>query len=193
MEKFIFCIIALSIQPLFVYMVYLREQKKNDAALKMPLLYFSGVYFVVQIYVFIKYCLKLKGDFEIYSYLIQAGILVVFIIMEILLVLHNRYIKRVDKQEGESVAEFKALIKQLEVKKMLFDNVEKQQEVNKVLEIMRYQDPVSCKDVVEINNQMGALINGITEEMDIEKVSSRCNKIIKLLDVRKIKNTKERG
>lgn len=193
MEKYIFCIIALLIQPLFIYVVYFRKQKKSDAALKMPLLYFSGAYLVVQGYVFYKYCLKLKGDLEIYSYLIQVGILIVFIILELFLIMHNSHIKRIDKQEAECVADFKALMEQLEIKKIMFDDVKKQKELNKVLEIMRYQDPVSSKEVLEINRQIEVLISGITEEMEIDKVSSVCNRIVKLLEIRKIKNTKERG
>ena len=193
MEKLIFCIIALLIQPLFVYVVYLRKQKKSEAGLKMPLLYFSGAYLVVQLYVFFKYCLKLKGDLEIYSYLIQAGILIVFIILELFLILHNSHIKRIDKQEEESVADFKSLMEQLEIKKVMLDDAEKQKELSKVLETMQYQDPVSSKEVLEINRQIEVLISGITEEMEIDKVSSVCNKILKLIDVRKIKNTKERG
>lgn len=193
MEKYIFCIIALLIQPLFIYVVYSRKQKKSDAALKMPLLYFSVAYLVVQCYVFWKYCLKLEGDLEIYSYLIQAGILVVFLILELFLILHNSHIKRIDKQEAESVADFKVLMEQLEIKKILFNDTEKQKELDKVLEKMRYQDPVSSKEVQEINKQIEVQIKGITEEMEIEKISSICNTIIKLLEVRKIKNTKERG
>lgn len=193
MEKYIFCIIALLVQPLFVYVVYIKKQNKSEAALKMPLLYFSGAYLVVQIYMFFKYCLKLKGDLEIYAYLIQTGILLVFIILELFLILHNSHIKRIDKQEAESVADFKALMEQLETKIILFDDAEKQKEFSRVLEVMRYQDPVSSKEVMEINNQISILLKGITEEMDIDNVSSICNKIIKLLDVRKVKNTKERG
>lgn len=193
MEKYIFCIVALLIQPLFIYVVYFRKQKKSDAALKMPLLYFSGAYLVVQCYVFWKYCLKLKGDMEIYSYLIQAGILLVFIVLEVLLILHNSHIKKIDKQEAESVADFKALMEQLEIKKILFGDTEKQRELDKVLENMRYQDPVSSKEVLEINRQIEVLIRGIAEEMEITEISSMCNKIAKLLEVRKIKNTKERG
>lgn len=193
MEKYIFCIIALLIQPLFIYVVCSRKQKKSDAALKMPLLYFSVAYLVVQCYVFWKYCLKLEGDLEIYSYLIQAGILVVFLILELFLILHNSHIKRIDKQEAESVADFKVLMEQLEIKKILFNDTEKQKELDKVLEKMRYQDPVSSKEVQEINKQIEVQIKGITEEMEIEKISSICNTIIKLLEVRKIKNTKERG
>lgn len=193
MEKYIFCIIALLIQPLFIYVVYSRKQKKSDAALKMPLLYFSVAYLVVQCYVFWKYCLKLEGDLEIYSYLIQAGILVVFLILELFLILHNSHIKRIDKQEAESVSDFKALMEQLEIKKILFNDTEKQKELDKVLENMRYQDPVSSKEVLEINRQIEVLISGITEEMEIETISSICDKITKLLEVRKIKNTKERG
>lgn len=193
MEKYIFCIIALLIQPLFIYVVYSRKQKKSDAALKMPLLYFSVAYLVVQCYVFWKYCLKLEGDLEIYSYLIQAGILVVFLILELFLILHNSHIKRIDKQEAESVSDFKALMEQLEIKKILFNDTEKQKELDKVLENMRYQDPVSSKEVQEINKQIEVQIKGITEEMEIEKISSICNTIIKLLEVRKIKNTKEKG
>ena len=193
MGKYIFCIIALLVQPLFVYMVYIKKQNKSEAALKMPLLYFSGAYLVVQLYVFFKYCLKLKGDFEIYSYLIQAGILIVFIILELFLLGHNSHIKRIDRQEADSIADFKSLMEQLEIKKIMLDDTEKQQQLSKVLELMRYQDPVSSKEVADINRQIEGLISGISEEMDIDKISSICNKIIKLLEIRKIKNTKERG
>ena len=40
MMKYIFCIIALLIQPVFSWYVYHKQDKKK-AALKMPMLYYS--------------------------------------------------------------------------------------------------------------------------------------------------------
>ena len=57
MMKYIFCIIALLIQPVFSWYVYHKQDKKK-AALKMPMLYYSVAYMVVQLYVFFKFCLK---------------------------------------------------------------------------------------------------------------------------------------
>ena len=47
MMKYIFCIIALLIQPVFSWYVYHKQDKKK-AALKMPMLYYSVAYMVVQ-------------------------------------------------------------------------------------------------------------------------------------------------
>ena len=49
MMKYIFCIIALLIQPVFSWYVYHKQDKKK-AALKMPMLYYSVAYMVVQLY-----------------------------------------------------------------------------------------------------------------------------------------------
>ena len=49
MMKYIFCIIALLIQPVFSWYVYHKQDKKK-AALKMPMLYYSVAYMVVHMY-----------------------------------------------------------------------------------------------------------------------------------------------
>ena len=67
MMKFIFCIIAILIQPFFAFLVY-RKQEKQKAALKMPLLYLSVLYLVIQIVVFLKVCIKIPDDYEIFLY-----------------------------------------------------------------------------------------------------------------------------
>lgn len=61
MMKYIFCIIALLIQPVFSWYVYHKQDKKK-AALKMPMLYYSVAYMVVQLYVFFKFCSKFQKD-----------------------------------------------------------------------------------------------------------------------------------
>ena len=53
MFKYIFCLIAILMQPIFAFLVF-HKQEKQKAALKMPLVYLSGVYFVIQIFVFFK-------------------------------------------------------------------------------------------------------------------------------------------
>ena len=45
MFKYIFCLIAILMQPIFAFLVF-HKQEKQKAALKMPLVYLSGVYLV---------------------------------------------------------------------------------------------------------------------------------------------------
>ena len=65
---YIFCIIAIILQPVISFLA-LRKKNKNERALNLPLIYFTAVYLIVQIYVFFKYCLKFKGEYEKYSYI----------------------------------------------------------------------------------------------------------------------------
>ena len=83
MFKYIFCLIAILMQPIFAFLVF-HKQEKQKAALKMPLVYLSGVYLVIQIFVFFKVCLKIPKDYQVYSYLLQSAILAVFIIIRLL-------------------------------------------------------------------------------------------------------------
>lgn len=106
MMKHIFCIIALLIQPVFSWYVYHKQDKKK-AALKMPMLYYSVAYMVVQLYVFFKFCSKFPERYSIYSYLIQAAILLGFVIFEIILWGSNKYIEDVDNKEKQSIQDFK--------------------------------------------------------------------------------------
>ena len=110
MMKYIFCIIALLIQPVFSWYVYHKQDKKK-AALKMPMLYYSVAYMVVQLYVFFKFCSKFPERYSIYSYLIQAAILLGFVIFEMILWGSNKYIEEVDNKEKQSIQDYKELIK----------------------------------------------------------------------------------
>ena len=114
MFKYIFCLIAILMQPIFAFLVF-HKQEKQKAALKMPLVYLSGVYLVIQIFVFFKVCLKIPEDYQVYSYLLQGAILAVFIIIEIAMAASNKYITKVQTQEQGSIEVFKGIIQQLEM------------------------------------------------------------------------------
>ena len=61
MMKYIFCIIALLIQPVFSWYVYHKQDKKK-AALKMPMLYYSVAYMVVQYMYFLNSVQSFQKD-----------------------------------------------------------------------------------------------------------------------------------
>lgn len=192
MMKFIFCIIAILIQPLLAFFVF-RKQEKQKAALKMPLLYLSGVYLVIQIWVFIKVCMKIPDDYQIYAYLLQAAILVVFLIIEIIMAGSNRYITKIQKQEQNSISDFKGLIQQLEICRVNVSDENNRKELDRVLEKMRYSDPVSSPAVADENQKIQLLIAQLAETAEQAAFAEICAEIIKQLDIRKIKNTKEQG
>ena len=114
MTRYIFCVIAVLVQPLFVWYVY-HKQDKREAALKIPMIGCSVLYLVVQVYAFFKLCIKIPGKYGIFSYLIQAVILAVFIALELALSGSNKYIKKVQENEQNSIRDFKNLIKELEI------------------------------------------------------------------------------
>lgn len=192
MMKFIFCIIAILIQPFFAFLVY-RKQEKQKAALKMPLLYLSVLYLVIQIVVFLKVCIKISDDYQIFSYMIQAVILVIFLVIEIAMAGSNRYITRVQQQEQTSISDFKGLIQQLEICRVNVTDETNRKELDRVLEKMRYCDPVSSPAVAEENQKIQFLIAQLSETAKQNAFAEICTEIIKQLDIRKIKNTKEQG
>lgn len=71
MTRYIFCVIAVLVQPLFVWYVY-HKQDKREAALKIPMIGCSVLYLVVQVYAFFKLCIKIPGKYGIFSYLIRG-------------------------------------------------------------------------------------------------------------------------
>ena len=71
MTRYIFCVIAVLVQPLFVWYVY-HKQDKREAALKIPMIGCSVLYLVVQVYAFFKLCIKIPGKYGIFSYLIYS-------------------------------------------------------------------------------------------------------------------------
>ena len=72
MTRYIFCVIAVLVQPLFVWYVY-HKHDKREAALKIPMIGCSVLYLVVQVYAFFKLCIKIPGKYGIFSYLVQAN------------------------------------------------------------------------------------------------------------------------
>jgi hypothetical protein len=190
--KYIFCIIAVIIQPFFSWYVY-HKQDKRQAALKMPLLYYSVAYLIVQFYVFFKFCLKIPEDYQMYSYLIQAAILAVFIILEFALFGSNRYIQDVDNREQASIRDFKGLIQELEICGVGVTDPVNQQQLRALLDKMRYSDPVSSSAVEQENNNIHELIGQLSTITEHSEFAGKCNEISKQLDIRKIKNVKERG
>ena len=58
---------------------------------------------------------------------------------------------------------------------------------------MRYCDPVSSPAVAEENQKIQFLIAQLSETAEQNAFAEICAEIIKQLDIRKIKNTKEQG
>lgn len=190
MMKYIFCIIALLIQPVFSWYVYHKQDKKK-AALKMPMLYYSVAYMVVQLYVFFKFCSKFPERYSIYSYLIQVAILLGFVIFEMILWGSNKYIEDVDNKEKQSIQDFKELIKDLEICRVNVQDTDNKANIDKLYERMRYENPVSSPKAIEENLRIKGLIAELADITDNTLFEAKCNEIVKQLDIRKIKNTKE--
>lgn len=190
--KYIFCIIALLIQPVFSYVLY-RKQDKRQAALKMPMEYATGAYLVIQLYVFWKYCMKVPKELQMYSFLAQGGILAVFLIIECAFLFSNRYINAVEKKEQDSIADFKRILQELEVKKVLIKDTSKVKLLDDVYDKMRYADPVSSPDVASENRALMELVQQLNDGTEMPEFEKQCTQILDLLEIRKIKNTKERG
>lgn len=190
--KYIFCILALIIQPAFVWYVY-HKQDKRDAASKMPMIYFSGVYLAVQLYVFFKYCMKIPEDYQRYSYLIQGAILAVFIILELSLFGSNKYISDIQKKEQDSIGDFKNLIKELEICKLNVTEPNNMKCIDEIYEKMKYADPVSSVEVAQENEKIHQLIEELSDITDCKQFASKCKEIEKQLDIRALKNKKEQG
>lgn len=192
MEKYLFCIIAVLAQPITAWYAY-RKQDKCKAALKMPMLYWSGTYLAVQFFVFWKFCRLMPESMEKYSYLIQAAILIVFLIIEWLLYGSNKYIEDVQQREQDSIKDFKSLIRELEVCKVCVTDVENQNRIEDLLEKMRYLDPVSSPAVEKENQKIYDLIQELMVITDHELFGNKCEEIARQLEIRKIKNVKEQG
>lgn len=190
--KYIFCILALLIQPVFSWYVY-HKQDKRQAALKMPMLFYSGVYLIVQFYVFIKFCMKFPEKYQPYAYLIQAAILVVFILLELALFGSNKYIEDIQQKEQTSIKDFKGLIQELEVCRLGVSEADNRKLLDKLLEKMRYSDPVSSPAVEMENNKIHELIMELSSITEHGMFEQKCDEIAKQLEIRKIKNVKEQG
>ena len=187
--KFLFCGIALVIQPFFFYVVY-RKQEKEEAALKMPMVYFSVFYLVAQMYVFVKYCLRLQGEYEKYSYLIQSVILILYVLAESALLFGNKYIKRVDKEEKDRISDFKDLVREVELQIVQTKDETMKASLQKVYEAMRYEDPVTNQNAAGETQKIKELLAHISEINDLELMDKRCKEIQKLIEMRRIKNTR---
>lgn len=186
--EYIFCIIAVIIQLPFLYVV-LKRQNKNISALRMPYVYVSGAYLVIQFYVFFKYCIKLPDD---YANLVQIGILVIFSLLEVSLFVGNRYIKRVDTKQQRGVAEFRDIIRSLEVKRLEFDDSKKQGYIDKLLEELKYSDPDSAECVRQENLRLKELIQKLDSKSSMEEIEMICVETSKVLSIRNIKTKAEK-
>lgn len=190
--KYIFCIVALLIQPFSAWLVF-HKQDKRKAALKMPMLFYSIVYLVVQVYVFVKFCMKFPENYQMWSYLIQAAILIAFVLLELGLFAGNRYIGSVETREQNSIRDFKGLIKELEICRVNVSDGDNQKCIDALLEKMRYTDPVSSQAVEQENNKIHEFIAELNNISEHDVFAGKCEEIVKQLEIRRIKNTKERG
>ena len=181
--KYIFFIIAILIQPIFAYSVY-HKQDKNQAALKVPMMAYSAVYLVVQFYVYFKYLIKFPEDYQNYSYLIQGGILAVFIVIELLFFSSNKYINRIDAEKKEKISDFRAIRQLFEIEySQIGDHTNLLQDI---ADQLRYANPVSYSETFAEDEKLKELINGLSA-LSSEDMENRLREISKTLKIRKIK------
>lgn len=190
--KYLFCIIALAVQPVFAYSVY-RRQDKRQAALKLPLLYCSCIYLVVQLFVFFRFCIRFSEGQQQWAYLIQTAIFVVFAFLQLSLFGGNRYIERIETQEQESTADFRGLIKKLEICRVSVSGAENRKAIDALYDKMRFADPVSSPEAAAVNQKIGEQIDELERITEQEAFRDKCEEIAGLLEIRKIQNVKERG
>lgn len=123
--------------------------------------------------------------------LIQAAILLGFVIFEMILWGSNKYIEDVDNKEKQSIQDFKELIKDLEICRVNVQDTANKANIDKLYERMRYENPVSSPKAIEENLRIKGLIAELADITDNTLFEAKCNEIVKQLDIRKIKNTKE--
>ncbi|MCR4589999.1 MAG: hypothetical protein K5668_04205 [Lachnospiraceae bacterium] len=183
--KYIFLIIAVLLQLIFAFYVY-HKQDKDQAAMKVPMLCFCGVYVFVQFYVFFKYLIRLPESMQKYSYLIQGAILVVFIIAELLLFSSNRYIKRIDAEKKERLSDFKKIRQLFDIEFSQMEPEMHTDALKEVSELIRYANPVSHGETSEEDRKLEELTSGLSD-LSVPELDSRCAQIKKVLNIRKIK------
>ena len=100
----------------------------------------------------------------------------------------SRHEKRLEKQ---SIQDFKELIKDLEICRVNVQDTANKANIDKLYERMRYENPVSSPKAIEENLRIKGLIAELADITDNTLFEAKCNEIVKQLDIRKIKNTKE--
>ncbi len=133
-------------------------------------------------------CGKIENQYSIISTLEKK----VQIALELALSGSNKYIKRVQENEQNSIRDFKNLIKEIEICRLDVSE-ENKKYIDKLYEKMRYSDPVSSPEVAQENEKIHELIAELTGITESSQFEAKCLEIEKQLDIRKIKNTKEQG
>ena len=104
----------------------------------------------------------------------------------------NKYIKKVQENEQNSIRDFKNIIKELEMCRLDISE-ENKKYIDKLYEKMRYSNPVSSPEVSQENEKIHKLIAELPGITESSQFGAKCLEIEKQLDIRKIKNTKEQG
>ena len=99
----------------------------------------------------------------------------------------NKYIEDVDNKEKQSIQDFK----ELEICRVNVQDTANKANIDKLYERMRYENPVSSPKAIEENLRIKGLIAELADITDNTLFEAKCNEIVKQLDIRKIKNTKE--
>ncbi len=184
-SAYVFCVIALLIQPVIVWYVY-HKQDKDKASLRVPMVAYSFAYIVIQFFVFWKYLRWFTGDRQPFAYIIQLGILIAFTALEIALLSSNRYAERVENERKESTDAFVRIRQMMEIEITKNTDPERKSMLNAISEQMRYESPVSNENVVEENQRLMTLIENISETSG-EEFEQRCEEIRQVIQQRKIK------
>lgn len=186
--KYAFCMIAVLVQIVAGFLT-LRERDKEEAALRMPMVYICGVYLLIQFFVFFKYCRYLPDQ---YAALLQGAIILAFVVIEVGLGGSNRYIGRVDSQTKESVRGFRDILLALEVKRAAFSGLEAQGYLDALYEKMKYSDPTGGSETDQEEARLSELIESMDVGMGAEEIRERCVEAEKVLKIRNIKNKKRK-
>lgn len=188
MIKYIFIIVAVILTLVTWIYVYSLKNKKN-AMLKAVYVGISSLYLIVQMYLYFKVCKYIPKELERYSYMLQGLCLGGFVLVMAIYTLVNVYITKIQKKEEESIDKFKEIRKQLEECIVIIENDEIKEIVTNLYEKVRYLDPV-CHGSEQEEIQIFDLIQELKRNLPKEKAQKICEQIDRLLELRKIRQTK---
>lgn len=189
MIKYIFNLIAIILTLATWIYVYSLKNKKC-AMLKVVYVGISSLYLIIQMFLYFKVCRYIPKELGRYSYRLQSLCLGGFVLVMLIYTLVNAYITRIQKKEDESIYKFKEIRKQLEECTVIIENDEIREIVTNLCDKVRYLNPV-CHGVEQEEMQIFNLIQELKRDLPKEKAQKICEQIDKLLELRKIRQTKE--
>ena len=160
-----FTILTFLLQPFVWKIVFSNEETIKNKFFEIPIIVISTYCFITQLIVFIFFIFFLLIPYWI-TLIIESLIMGTAIILLILTIIGKDVIKEIDINNKINISKIDEWKLEIEMLMLEEQDIEKKNSLEKLAEIIKYSDPISNNDLIDLENEISEKIKILKDKIN---------------------------